>query len=419
MGYPVSYDGKTFTWNKGKLSAIRKSSGVGFNATSHSYGFTYNAKGQRVIKTYAYHPGAQALVDYVTDCNSVFTYDNSGRLIHETRAENYKMEYSYTREFTYLYDESGMIGFTYSYDGGTPQTYYYQRNLLGDVIAIYDTNGVKQAGYAYDAWGNCTITNSTNSDIATANAIRYRGYYYDTETGFYYLNSRYYNPEWRRLISPDDTAYLDSETVNGLNLYCYCNNDPVNFVDPSGHFGIWALIGITVGAMLIGGGVQLASNTISGETGSDLWQGVFGASVGAGVNALLLCLGLGWGKAAYFIAGGAGTLIQTGLDTIEDKLRGNSINGVDVFKELGNNFLLNTIGNFIGAKLIPTNPGWFQPRKFISVFTKYYGQKLLFQSGIGAIFAATTNYLKENMNWLKYTLIPVGPIMPIAINYYN
>ena len=68
------------------------------------------------------------------------------------------------------------------------------------------------------------------------NPIKYRGYYYDTETGWYYLNARYYSPEWCRFISPDDTSYLDPESVNGLNLYCYCGNDPINFVDPSGHF---------------------------------------------------------------------------------------------------------------------------------------------------------------------------------------
>ena len=94
-----------------------------------------------------------------------------------------------------------------------------------------------QAKYSYDAWGNCAIDSATtNYDLAHANPIRYRGYYYDEDTNLYYLNSRYYSPEWRRFISPDDTAYLDPESVNGLNLYCYCNNDPINFVDPSGHF---------------------------------------------------------------------------------------------------------------------------------------------------------------------------------------
>ncbi len=60
-------------------------------------------------------------------------------------------------------------------------------------------------------------------------------YYSDDDTGLYYCNARYYSPKWRRFISPDDTSYLAPESVNGLNLYCYCNNDPVNLVDPSGH----------------------------------------------------------------------------------------------------------------------------------------------------------------------------------------
>ena len=70
--------------------------------------------------------------------------------------------------------------------------------------------------------------------MANVNPFRYRGYYYDTDTGLYYLNARYYSPEFRRFISPDNTAYLYPKNVNGCNLYCYCNNDPVNFVDPSG-----------------------------------------------------------------------------------------------------------------------------------------------------------------------------------------
>ena len=71
------------------------------------------------------------------------------------------------------------------------------------------------------------------------NGIGYRGYYLDSETGLYFLNARYYSPEWRRFISPDDTAYLDPENVNGCNLYVYCNNDSINFVDPSGHEAEW------------------------------------------------------------------------------------------------------------------------------------------------------------------------------------
>ena len=119
-----------------------------------------------------------------------------------------------------------MIGMVYTDESGTATPYYFRRNLLGDVIGIYNTSGTKVGGYAYDAWGNCTITLNTNG-IATRNPIRYRGYYYDEETGLYYLNARYYSPTWRRFISPDDTAYLDTENPNGLNLYTYCGNNPL------------------------------------------------------------------------------------------------------------------------------------------------------------------------------------------------
>ena len=123
---------------------------------------------------------------------------------------------------------------------------------MGDVLGIYDTSGTLVAKYIYDAWGNCTISGeTTNNTLAHANPIRYRGYYYDDDTGLYYCNARYYSPKWRRFISPDDTAYLDPENVNGLNLYCYCNNDPINYIDPSGHMPkwlAWIISGIEVAA---------------------------------------------------------------------------------------------------------------------------------------------------------------------------
>ena len=75
------------------------------------------------------------------------------------------------------------------------------------MIAIVDNRGNTVVKYAYDAFGNCTCLYSANSDLAESNPIRYRSYYFDADTGLYYLNARYYNPQWRRFISPDDTAY--------------------------------------------------------------------------------------------------------------------------------------------------------------------------------------------------------------------
>ena len=92
--------------------------------------------------------------------------------------------------------------------------------------------------------------------MANANPFRYRGYYYDADTGLYFCNARYYSPKWRRFISPDSTSYIDPEAVNGLNLYCYCNNDPINYCDPSGH-------SVILTACLIAFGVGAATSVVS------------------------------------------------------------------------------------------------------------------------------------------------------------
>lgn len=99
------------------------------------------------------------------------------------------------------------------------------------MVAIYDTNGTLKAKYLYDAWGNCTISSETTDyTVANANPIRYRGYYYDDDTGLYFCNARYYSPKWRRFISPADAHALSSTSVNGLNMYIYSGNNPVGII---------------------------------------------------------------------------------------------------------------------------------------------------------------------------------------------
>ena len=168
-------------------------------------------------------------------------------------------------------------------------TYYLQRNLLGDVVGIYNTSGTKVGGYTYDAWGNCTITQNTGG-IASVNPIRYRGYYYDADMNLYYLNARYYSPEWRRFISPDDTAYLNSDTANGLNLYTYCNNDPINYADPSGHSFILTTALILTGVRATIGLGYAAYTDYSDDydiNGSVGWQTYVGSAIIGGAIGLV------------------------------------------------------------------------------------------------------------------------------------
>jgi RHS repeat-associated protein len=212
--------------------------------------------------------------------STVYTYDTSGRLIREKYNETYNDFSSNSRDILYLYDESGIVGAVQTYNT-TTETFYFDRNIKGDVIGIYNASGTQIAKYSYDSWGNSKLATLSSNNFSAYNPIRYRGYYFDAESGLYFLNARYYNPACRRFISPDDTAYLDPDTPNGLNLYAYCNNDPVNYADPSGNSVIAALlIGAAIGGAL-GGLTAYFEN-------QDILTGILtGALLGASVGAII------------------------------------------------------------------------------------------------------------------------------------
>jgi len=113
--------------------------------------------------------------------------------------------------------------------------YVYVKNLQGDIIGIVNQSGNIVAEYAYDAWGNA-LTEHAEGSIGYINPMRYRGYYFDVQTGFYYCQSRYYNPEVRRWISADEPVVLElGDLILAGNLFTYCNNDAVNRVDTTGY----------------------------------------------------------------------------------------------------------------------------------------------------------------------------------------
>lgn len=112
--------------------------------------------------------------------------------------------------------------------------------MQGDIVKILDSNGSAVASYYYDAWGTITRKTVNNTTINTLSPFRYRGYVYDTDTGLYYLQSRYYDPQTGRFINADDTAFIGATcTVLSGNLFAYCENNSINFIDNNGrcYFG--------------------------------------------------------------------------------------------------------------------------------------------------------------------------------------
>ena len=173
----------------------------------------------------------------------------NGKVARETIRTNNTL----TAVLDFIYDESGRpFALKYSTNGTSFQTYYYVLNLQGDVVKLIQANGHVVAQYTYDAWGKIL---DSGGNLAEINPLRYRGYYYDNETGFYYLQSRYYDPANRRFISADVYASTGQGFV-GTNMFAYCVNNPVFLTDEDGNFAI--AIGIGAAVEAICGGVAAA-----------------------------------------------------------------------------------------------------------------------------------------------------------------
>ncbi len=174
------------------------------------------------------HPG-QTLVSTQTVTHEYLTL--SGKVAQET----VKVNGSVTEILDFLYDESGRpFALNHSTNGGSSfTTYYYILNLQGDVVKLVTSSGSVVATYEYDVWGNIL---SKSGSMADKNPLRYRGYYYDAETGYYYLQSRYYDPTIRRFINADSYASTGQGFI-GTNMFAYCSNSPVCRADSCGHLG--------------------------------------------------------------------------------------------------------------------------------------------------------------------------------------
>ena len=238
-GRSVTYDniGNPLTWGDyGELTWQGRSlMSYSDSESGDDYSYTYNADGIRTSKTvngvkHTYHlSGTQILSEEWTDDNVKYV-------------------------LIFVYDASGQpIGMSHFQDGTLVDTYLFAKNVQGDITAVYDANGTCLVTYTYDAWGNTRVrySNGGASTAARYNPLRYRGYYYDIETGFYYVSSRYYDPEIGRFINADDIAYLGMGGLTSYNLFAYCGNNPVMGYDPYGTFD-WSSFGKGAGWLAIG-----------------------------------------------------------------------------------------------------------------------------------------------------------------------
>jgi len=247
-GNVLTYGNKSFTWSSGRnLAQITDG--------SNTYSYTYDESGIRTSKT----------------VNGVTTYFNTkdGVILSQTDGTN---------TWYFQYDSSGApLGFIWN-----NTQYFYLENQMGDIISITDAQSNELVHYEYDEWGAVTSiytphNSQTENTIANINPLRYRGYYYDNETGYYYLQSRYYDADICRFINSDDIVItgLSKSLYSGLNAYSYCRNNSINCIDKDGYMA---------GTIATGVGISILFETIMELLG----YAVVGLTVGAIIGGVIL-----------------------------------------------------------------------------------------------------------------------------------
>ena len=202
IGNPTSYRGWGMSWQGGRQLASMQKDGT-------TLSFAYNDAGLRTEKT-------------VNGSTRRYIW-NSSQLMADVGVSD---------AFYFHYSSGGeLIGYTYKTAEAETECILV-KNQQGDVERVISADGTILASYTYDAWGNVL---TSEGSLAASNPIRYRGYYFDTETSLYYLQSRYYNPAVGRFVNGDSLLNGKAGTI-GFNLFSYCGNNPLKHVDPSGYF---------------------------------------------------------------------------------------------------------------------------------------------------------------------------------------
>ena len=227
IGNPLTYNNGsayTFTWEGRQMQTATKD--------LKTWTYTYNSDGLRTGKS---------------NGSAVYTYTwNENRQL-----QSMTWNYGYA---IFSYDANGMPYSVKNYDAilDVERTYLYITSLQGDVLSIIDaSSGATAVTYTYDAWGrelSWATLNSGYAGLLYGNPLTYRGYIYDRETGFYYLQSRYYDPTIGRFLNADDTAFLGiSGALREWNLFAYCENNTTSSKDIDGFFPVHIVAGVALG----------------------------------------------------------------------------------------------------------------------------------------------------------------------------
>ena len=348
IGNPITIGNSNLSWMNG-----RELSNYANSETNISY--KYDLKGIRTSKIVN---GIETI--YFTENSNIIFEKTGNNVIYYIRDEN-----------------DNLIGLLYN-----NEVYYYKKNYQNDIIGIYNSNYELIVNYTYDSWGKLiSITDKFNnpiintSHIGIINPFRYRSYYYDQETGFYYLNSRYYNPLWGRFITPDTVVNSD---IRGINLYVYCGNNPISRKDDEGNF--WS-----AACALAGGafnwGLKVVSNV---RTGEKWYKGTFGAFVGGAVAGAMTSVGLGIASsyASVFvedITNEAISYTNFANNNGQTKKKFNKANVKASFKktikDTAYNGTLNCVGGKLSSKMTKIGKTWIKPTTFKSSFTGRYAKR--------------------------------------------
>ncbi|CDR31481.1 Cell wall-associated polypeptide CWBP200 [Acholeplasma oculi] len=290
--FPSSIDGEVITYKGREVSSYG----------NHLY--TYNDQGIRIKKE-------------LYNLSTVYTLE--GNKVIQSKYHDSATEDTVTIQ--YHYDELGQLfGLRYN-----EVDYIYQRDIFGSIMGIIDLEGKVFVSYTYNGFGEPSIDVQTEgmtlNDLVVASKLKdhniyiYKGYIYDQDTKMYYLNSRYYHPSIGRFITPDDPSYLSVESINGLNLYAYCGNNPVMYSDGNGTIAVSVLLGtILIGALIggvVGGGFEIGRQIIFEGDLND-WNKVGLAALSGAVSGALTAIPIpGTGFLSWvgtFALGAAGSL---------------------------------------------------------------------------------------------------------------